>query len=198
MNSVELQGKITSIFNGKGITIITLFVKGTRNNFPQVSFIGADANLVKDFNEGDYVNVCGTVKVRGVTDKDGNNYFKQFLRGYSICSIGTEMSEKFGKNLGGQYNYLNEILIDGEIKAVDNAHGVINLLVKPKDEKFLIRLTTYTRDPKAFLSKYIVGSNICVKCELQTEKKVSKDKIRFFENLIIKNSDINEETKDID
>lgn len=198
MNTVELQGRIHNIYEGRFITIVTLIVNGTTNkgetvNFPQVKFTGQSREDVKNFKIGDYVNISGTMKVRSVTQKNGHNYFDQFIKGQMIYAAQTDMSDKFNQSLGGQYNNINEVLIKGEIKSTNTDHGLISVMIVPDDEKFRLWMTTYIHDKDSFLKKYIPGTRVCVKAEIQTTRREKNGEVRFFENLIIKYLDIDNE-----
>lgn len=187
MNTAEIQGRISDVFVGRNVIIVTLFVEGKKNNFPQVVFNFPERALVENYKKGDFVNIVGSIKVRGVKTENGKNYFDQYIRGYTIFPVGTEMSEKFHKNLGGMYQYKNEVLLEGTVTAINNNHGVFNVLLKPYGEKFNVWCSNYYFNVDKMLQKYSVGDNICVKCELQTAKKVKEgEKPKYYENLILK------------
>ena len=187
MNNVELQGRIHNIYTGKLVTIITLIIKGKRKNYPQVIFYPSEKELVEGYEKGDYVNISGSVKVRGRQTEDGKNYFEQFIRGYVIYPVKSEMSEKFHRDLGGSYEYINEILISGKIVSSNNKNGVLNLLVKPNEESFNIWLTNFMVNPSKAMNKFNKGDEICIKCEVQTIKKEKEgEKAKYYENLVVK------------
>lgn len=189
MNTVEIQGRIRDIFVGRNVVIVSLFIEGEKNkhNFPQVIFNFPERMLVENYKKGDFVNITGCIKVRGVKSKNGKNYFDQYIRGFTIYPVGTEMSEKFGKNLGGMYEYKNEILLEGTITAINNEHGVFNMMMKPYDEKFNVWCSSYYFNVDKMKDKFSIGDEVCVKCELQTVKKVKEgEKPKYYENLIIK------------
>ena len=61
MNSATIQGKITDIYKGKQVSIVTVVVKGMdrRNNvkfdYPQILFRGNSRIFVDECKKGDYV-----------------------------------------------------------------------------------------------------------------------------------------------
>lgn len=188
MNTVEIQGRIRDIFIGRNVVIVSLFIKGEKNNFPQVIFNFPERMLVENYKKGDFVNITGCIKVRAVKKEDGKNYFDQYIRGFTIYPVGSEMSEKFGKTLGGMYEYKNEVLLEGTVTSINTKHGVYNMMIKPHDDKFNVWCSNYylSSDEKT-KDKFNVGDVVCAKCELQTNKKIKEgEKPKYYENLIIK------------
>ena len=197
MNVVELQGKIQNIYTGRNVTIVTLFIKGANNNFPQVVFNASERGLVENYKKNDFVNIVGSIKVRGKRTEDGKLYFEQFIRGYLICPIGNEMSEKFKMKLGGDYEYKNEVLLNGTITSVNEKNGILNFLVLPEDEKFNVLAFNYVSNLDRIKSKFTVGTNVCMKCEIQTARKEKENqKAKFFQHLVIKYMSIPSEDTD--
>lgn len=90
MNTVELQGKIVSIYNGKNVSIVTLFVRNRDSvNLPQIVFTKKDRPMLFDFQEQEFVNIQGSMRTRGVEDADGKSHFEQYIRGMSIEKVGS-------------------------------------------------------------------------------------------------------------
>jgi hypothetical protein len=188
MNTVELQGRIYNIYKGKEVTIITLFIKDVRNNYPRIIFRGEKREDADKYQKGDYVFISGSIKVRSTFAKDGTKYFEQFVRGYIIYPVRTEMSEKFNKdNLGGGHEYKNEVLIDGTIISSNIRHGVSNIIIKPTHEDFNIWVTCYDKDPEGTIGRYNADDKVCIKCMLQTTKREKgREKPVYYENLVLK------------
>jgi hypothetical protein len=136
MNKFECQGKITRIYEGDGATIVTLYLKGERaDENPSFFFIGNIRDTVKSFKEGDWVNITGKICIRTMKDENGHNYFEQFARGTAIKKAENEMTVLFGKEMRGQFNYKNLILIEGIVLSCTERHNVLTFLVQPLDEK---------------------------------------------------------------
>ena len=150
-------------------------------------FNASERGLVENYKKNDFVNIVGSIKVRGKRTEDGKLYFEQFIRGYLICPIGNEMSEKFKMKLGGDYEYKNEVLLNGTITSVNEKNGILNFLVLPEDEKFNVLAFNYVSNLDRIKSKFTVGTNVCMKCEIQTARKEKENqKAKFFQNLVIK------------
>lgn len=191
MNTVELQGKISRIYNGRNVSIVQLYVRGEKKpNFPQIVFHKRDRAVLFDFNEGDFVNIQCVVKTRGV-EEDGDRFYDQFIKGISIDKVKSEMSEKFGADLGGRFEYKNEVLIEGTITGISYRNGIANLLVNPTGEKFNIWMSNFTPNKEEYLKSHPIGSKIYAKCEVQTRvKKTAQNKNVHFQNIIIKHSEV--------
>lgn len=198
MNNVELQGRIHDIYFGTNFTIITLFIKrGDKANFPQVVFYPSEKSLVEDYKKNDYVNITANVISASVkeTGKDNtpNLRFKQILKGLVIYPVRTEMSEKFHRDLGGNYEFKNEVLISGTVVKTANRNGFFSILVNPTDEPHNIWLSSYFLNAEKSVERFTVGSEVCAKCEVQTfRKQKDNQKANFYQNLHINYIDIPE------
>ncbi len=194
MNEVTIQGRILRKYTGRNVIILTLYVESpgptkeeTRVNFPTVLFNRAERKMVDQFDKNDFVNITGTIKVRGIRNEEtGRLEYQQFVRGYLVSTVRSEMSEKFNADLGGRFDYINESLIEGEIIDINTRHGVINILINPTDEKFNISLTDFAPNQDSFMRKYTKGTKICVKSEIQTSRKEYEDgRVEFYENIVV-------------
>ena len=202
MNEVEIQGRIMDMYEGRNVTIIKLFVESDgptrdekRVNFPTIIFNYLDKSIIGAFKKNDFVNVKGTLKVRTefetIQDPATGRTFRrtnyhQFIRGLNVAPMRNDMSEKFNTELGGYYDFKNEVLIEGELTEINDRHGVINMLVRPTDEKFLVSITSFAPNHDFFMSRFTVGSKVCVKCEVQTQRKERADgSVVFYENCVV-------------
>lgn len=184
MDTVELQGQIHKIYEGNRNTIITLFVSGIRNNFPQVIFMLSDRDKVSSFVEGDYVHINGVLKSRGIKE-DGTNSHNQFIRGTEISKIVVNCDE-LERDEGGRIEYINSVLLNGEIVLSTVGHNLVNILVRPDGEKFNVHLVKYTNDLDKTMEQCKVGYRISAQCEIQTVRKRIKGEMKFFENAVVK------------
>lgn len=189
MNKVELQGKIIRIFKGKSVSILTLFVNGYSKNYPQIVFNYQDKDKVDNFKLGDFVNIIGTIKVRGLRGDNGYQYYNQYIKGIEISPAKTDLTTIFGTDLGGRYTYVNDIQLKGTIGFNRNNNNVANIYVKPENDKFRIKLTSFERNPDEFLEKYPEGSEVYISAEVQTVRKEKDDRVNFFENFVVKEID---------
>lgn len=204
MNEVELQGRILRKWEGRNVSIINLFIEAEgstrdnmRVNFPAVLFNYVDKEKLNDFKEGDFVNITGTIKVRTIRDGDGQSRYQQYVKGIMISHVKNEMSEKFGTDLGGRFDYINESLIEGTITNANTRNGVINLLVRPTDEKFNVSLVSFVPNQDAFMRRFTTGSKVCIKSQIQTSRKeYEDDNVRFYENVVISYIDKKREPKE--
>ncbi len=192
MNEVQLQGRIFSIWEGRNVAIVKLFIeqrlpnKETKVNFPEVLFNRSDWSLLEDFSEGDFVHISGTIKTRTIINRETQRpLYQQFIRGGLISHVKNEMSEKFGCDLGGNFEYINESLIEGIITEINNRNGVINMLVKPDGERFNVSITDFAVNKDLFMSRFTVGSKVCIKSEIQTSRKEKEDGVRFYQNVVV-------------
>lgn len=202
MNNVELQGRIIRIYNWKNLSIVKLFIRNqgkpgspTLRSFPGIIFTQSDKAVLFDFQEGDYVNIQGALKVRWVDEenaeqqKNRKHKYEQYIRGYSIEKVGSEMSEKFSTNLayGGRHEYKNEILLKGTIRNMKQTNGITRILIQPDGEKFNLWITAFLKDYAAFQTQYPTGANVCLKCDVQTTRRELPDgKKRNFENIVMR------------
>lgn len=189
MNKVTLQGKITNLYKGRNVNIVTLFVIGYQKNFPQVVFNYSNKDKLNDFKVGDFVTIAGTIKVRHPKRNGGREYYDQYIKGLDISPAQTALTQKFGEVLGGRYTYANDVLIKGVVVYATAESRIANLYVQPDDEKFIVKLSSYENNPESFIEKYPIGTKIYTTCEIQTVRKEKDDKGIFFENTIIKEID---------
>lgn len=197
MNTTELQGKILRIYNGKNVSIVTLFVGGTkRPNYPHVFFNKSDKAVLFDFQEGDYVNIRCAVKTRRVTEEDEKTSYEQNIKGLSIEKVKSEMEEKFGVEMNGEgrHEYKNEVLIKGTVANVVPKKGITHLLIRPEGEKFNVWMTSYAPDREALAELYPVGSTIYAKGRVQTDRRRRNGVVRDFESLILMEHHKSEDT----
>ena len=204
MNEVTLQGRILRKWDGRNVSIITLFVEAENStkdnmvvNFPTILFNYADKSKLKEFKEGDFVNISGTIKVRNVMEKNSDQpHYHQYVKGILISPVRSEMSEKFDADLGGRFDYINESLIEGTITNINSRNGVINMLVRPNDEKFNVSVVSFSPNQDAFFRKFTIGSKVCIKSEIQTSRKEYDDSnVKFYENVVIAYIDKKREPK---
>lgn len=186
MNKVILQGKIQRIYEGRWVSIVTLFIHGYENNYPQVRFTGEYRENLKNFNEGDFVTIEATIKRRTLRNENDRRYFEQFIKGISIEPAETEMSRKFGKLLNGSYSYKNEVLIEGEVVLAFNNKNVTNVLIRPDDESFNVLVSDFNKKSANAIENTPAGSRVCIKGEIQTVRKRHDDKSRYFENIVVR------------
>lgn len=188
MNAVTLKGQISRIYEGARNNIVTLYVKGRKINFPQIVFTGKNKNLIDGFEKGDYVEIAGVFKTRGVRQEDDRILHMQFIRGEEI-SIIDNVEE-------GNEPYENDGSLTGEIVRAIEGRNMVSLLVRPDGERFNLWAYKYVEDPSEFMDKFTVGSRISAKCEIQTARKEINGEVKFFENLVIKEEDVLEATED--
>lgn len=179
MSTVVLQGQISRIFNGKRADIITLYVRGRRTNFPQVIFTGAGRGLLEGFKQGDYVNITGTLKTRGERQESGRILHSQFIKCTDIA-LAEEVDNV------DDFQFINDIVVDGSIVKSSVGEKMITLLVNPDGERFNIWVFKYCEDPEAEIGDFEPGSKISAQCEVQTSRKDIRGEIKFFENIVIK------------
>lgn len=178
MNPITLKGQVSKIYVGNKNTIVTLFVRGRRINFPQVIFTGKNRDLIDGFAEGDFVTVSGSLKTRGIRQENGRILHTQFIRGEEIV-LADEPED-------GKFQYENEAIINGEIVRAEASNNMITLLVRLDGEKFNVWVFNYIENAEDMLSEYPVGSVISAKCEIQTVRKEIRGEVKFFENVVVK------------
>ena len=188
MDTIELQGQIHKIYKGERNTIITLFVSSIRNNFPQVIFMKNERDKISSFIEGDYVHIDGCIKTRSIKESNGTQSHCQFIRGMEISKVNVVNNDELYREEGEkkEIEYINSVLLNGEIVSSTLGHNLINILVRPDGEKFNINITKYTNEPKKALEQCQVGYRISAQCEIQTVRKIIKGEMKFFENIIVK------------
>lgn len=193
MNSATIQGKITDIYKGKQVSIVTVVVKGMdrRNNvkfnYPQILFRGNSRIFVDECKKGDYVTVMAEVKSRQITNKANSNkrYFDQYLNGIAITPASNEMSEVFNTELRGPFTYKNEIYIEGSFISAIERNNTLGVLIRPDEDDFNLYCVSYIeKDRYKELKK---GTRICVRCEMQTSIKEREGQKNFLKNLVITN-----------
>lgn len=191
MNTIELQGQIRAIYKGSRNTIVTLFVRNRRINFPQVVFSGYRRSLIDGsgedgadgFSEGDYVRISGLLKTRGIVQEDGRILHTQFIRGDDIILL-DEPEE------GERFDFLNEGKLVGKIMRSTANNNMVTLLVRPDDENFNVWAFKYTDNAEEEAEKFAVGSIISAKCEMQTVRKTIRGEVKHFENFVITEAEV--------
>lgn len=184
MNSIELHGRIKSIYNGAKNTVVTLYIKGEnrRGNFPQVIFSNARRSLVDGFEEGDFVKIEGVLKTRGERLESGRILHHQFIRGEDIILF-SDVDEK-------DFKYINECNLTGKIVRAKEDVNMVTLLVHPDNENFNLWAFKYTPDTSIAMSEFQEGCSIDAVCEMQTVRKEIRGEVKFFENLVIKSASV--------
>ena len=177
MNVIELQGKITNIYNGYTFTIVTLFIKDDKGD------------MVHDFEAGDYVNIHATMKTQmDITDE--KKEFKQFIRGLWIGKVKNKLSEIFNEDLNSWYEYKNTVYIKGDILSVKQyGKTICKILVHPESENFNLILTQYTKEPEKLIKKYKNRTIYAIGC-IQTIKKETADKPKYYQNIVVSGADV--------
>lgn len=192
MNVIELSGRITGIFNGYSVTKVVLFIKDAagkgHGNYPQVIFTKNERDMVHDFAVGDYVNIHATMKTQSGT-ADGKPGYRQFIRGLWIGKTKNRLSEVFGEELKGWYEYKNEVCIRGDVLSVRHyGSKTCTILVRPENENFNIMLTQYTDEPEKLAGKY-KGRTICALGSIRTIKKEMDGKTRYHQIIVVNGAD---------
>ena len=188
MDTIELQGQIHKIYNGKRNTIVTLFVSGAKNNFPQIIFMVNERTKISSFTEGDYVHILGCLKTRGIKNPNGTQSHCQFIRGMEISKVNVVNCDELYREEEekGETEYINSVLLNGEIISSTKGHNLVNIVVRPDGERFNVNITKYTNEPDKVLTQCQAGYRISVQCEIQTVRKIIRGEMKFFENIVIK------------
>lgn len=182
MNSITLQGQIKSIYEGKKHTIVTLFIKSRRPNYPQIVFSQSRRQIVSDFAEGDYVKISGLLKTRGERQDSGKILHHQFIRGEDIIFMDEPTDDT-------PFDFKNEGELMGRIVRSTADKNMVTLLVRPDGEQFNVWAFIYTDTPEEDAEKFAEGQVISAKCEMQTVRKEIRGEAKFFENFVVQEAE---------
>ena len=191
MNKVEIQGRIQHIYERPNCTIVTVsvrsdIIRGKRTaNYPQIFFRGDKREAVKTMKVGDFVNVKGkyftSFRVNG-----SEITYRQIISGTSIEPAMNEMSSKFGVELGGNYENINEVLIVGDVVTVNAKANFTELKLRPDGDKYCISIISFSHNNSILFAKYLPGNKGAIKAEVQT-KIIEKDgKRQYMQDLVIR------------
>lgn len=191
MNKVEIQGRIQHIYERPNCTIVTVsvrsdIIRGKRTaNYPQIFFRGDKREAVKPMKVGDFVNVKGkyftSFRVNG-----SEITYRQIISGTSIEPAMNEMSSKFGVELGGNYENINEVLIVGDVVTVNAKANFTELKLRPDGDKYCISIISFSHNNSILFAKYLPGNKVAIKAEVQT-KIIEKDgKRQYMQDLVIR------------
>ena len=181
MNKVKLLGKIVGICTNQWNTIVTLLVRGRKNNYPKILFGGSQRVALKRFKEEDYVRITAVVKTRASKD-DNHRLYRQFLRATNIVPV-IIMGGHVGE-LNEHVHDVNTVELVGNVAKFRAGDNYASVLLALDGYKFKVWVSTYVEELEGLESICRPDAKIHIIGEIQTKRKMFMGKTRIYEDII--------------